>query len=259
MTVSSFSMGKYEVTWDQWACVRYWGKAHGYSFSDRATNQHIGNGTYEYGRGDEPVIFLDWHNAVIWCNAASERFSLKPVYFKDAAFSVPIRDNSRYWSGDPQGSVENPYVDWAAGGYRLPTEAEWEYCARFKDGASWTPASYASGATAGDAAASGIVAWYEVNSGGHKHSAGGKQPNALGLYDMSGNAFEWCWDIFGAYPTTVQIDYRGCSYGVGSSDRIERGGDWYQEADKVSCGARFSGSSGTPSWGDGFRVARSVP
>jgi len=101
-------------------------------------------------------------------------------------------------------------------GYRLPTEAQWEYAAK---GGNGSPGNftYAGSNTVGD------VAWYWDNSGSRTHEVGKKAPNGLGLYDMSGNVWEWCWDWYGHYTSGAKTDPMGASSG---SYRVSRGGGW---------------------------------
>ena len=92
-------------------------------------------------------------------------------------------------------------MDMTKNGYRLPTEAEWEYSARGRDLTNGY--SYA-GSNIVDS-----VAWCSSDSGGTTHAVGGKAPNELGLYDTSGNVFEWCWDFCGTFPSGAQMDPTG--------------------------------------------------
>jgi len=102
-------------------------------------------------------------------------------------------------------------------GYRLPTEAQWEYAAK---GGNGSPGSFTySGSDDPDA-----VAWYDANSGSRTHEVGKKAPNGLGIYDMSGNVFEWCWDWFGSYTSTAKTDPTGV---FSDGRRVLRGGSWF--------------------------------
>lgn len=109
--------------------------------------------------------------------------------------------------------------------FRLPTEAEWEYAARGRNGTSY---KYSGSNSIGE------VAWYTENCRQMPHVVGSKRPNELGLYDMSGNVSEWCWDKYGKYPSSSQIDPTGSSWGT---YKIHRGGSWSSIAKncRVSC------------------------
>lgn len=165
------------------------------------------------GHGDRwPVEGVSWWDAVRFCNALSRREGLTPAYRLDA---------------DAEG------IEWdtSADGYRLPTEAEWEHACR----AGTADARYGR---------LDEIAWYRGNSCERIHDVGGKQPNAWGLYDMLGNVWEWCWDIYDAE--------------VYGSYRVLRGGGWFDE--HWSCRASVRRRSHPTFQVDdvGFRVARSV-
>jgi len=119
-----------------------------------------------------PVERVSWLDAIKFCNALSVHQGLSPCYTINEA-------------------VPTVLLDPAADGYRLPTEAEWEYAAR--GGILTHQYDYAG---APDLASLGAVAWHETNSDGMTHPVGELQPNELGLYDMSGNVIEWCWDAY---------------------------------------------------------------
>ncbi|MDQ2846409.1 MAG: formylglycine-generating enzyme family protein [Actinomycetota bacterium] len=159
--------------------------------------------------GQQPVRDVSWFDAIGCCNALSEREGLAPAY--------EIADQVEW---NPQ-----------AAGYRLPTEAEWEHACR----------ASTSGARYGEL---DNIAWYRANSGERAHDVGGKQPNAWGLYDMLGNVWEWCWDI---YDPEVYGNYR-----------VLRGGGWFDE--HWSCRASVRRRSHPTYRIDdvGFRVARTV-
>jgi formylglycine-generating enzyme required for sulfatase activity len=168
--VGTFQIGKYEVTWNEWVEVRTWAVANGYS--DLA-NVGVGNA------GNHPVNSLSWYDALKWCNAKSQKLGLTPVYKLNGAI---------YKTGEVA-----PSVDALANGYRLPTNAEWEWAAR--GGVSSQGYSF-SGSNDVNA-----VAWYQNNSDGGTKAVGTKAANELGIYDMSGNLGEWCQDfVYNIYP-----------------------------------------------------------
>jgi formylglycine-generating enzyme required for sulfatase activity len=136
-----------------------------------------------------------------------------------------------------------------ANGYRLPTEAEWEYAAKGgKSGDFVVYNEYAGSNTVGD------VGWYNENSGGRTHEVGTKEANELGLFDMSGNVFEWCWDWYGTYPSGAQTDPMGASSGA---NRVRRGGSWGDNGQYLRSALRRDGApSGSGNY-LGFRLLRS--
>ena len=128
-------------------------------------------------------------------------------------------------------------ADWSANGYRLPTEMEymWAAMGATSDGISadivggvntggYTKGYAGSIETGGAQVNIGNYVWYATNSGSTTHPVGTKLPNELGLYDMSGNVWEWCWDWYSSYPAGTQADYRGAASGT---LRVVRGGSWY--------------------------------
>jgi formylglycine-generating enzyme required for sulfatase activity len=161
--------------------------------------------------GDVPVTNVSWLDAVRFCNALSEREGLTPAY------RLAADPDSTGW-------------DESATGYRLPTEAEWEHACR-------------AGTTGPRYGPLDEIAWYRGNSDERIHDVGGKRPNDWGLYDLLGNAWDWCWDIYDAEV------YRGY--------RVLRGGGWFDE--HWSCRASVRRRSHPTFQVDdvGFRVARS--
>lgn len=126
--------------------------------------------------------------------------------------------------------------------FRLPTEAEWEYACR----SGGKPETYSGGGRIDR------VAWYSENSGRRTHRVGTKAPNGLGLYDMSGNVWEWCQDWYGHYPSGHVTDPKGPSSGSG---RVVRGGSWRYYAGICRSANRFSYSPGGSSLSFGLRLS----
>jgi formylglycine-generating enzyme required for sulfatase activity/TolB-like protein len=220
VTVKGFYMGRTEVTQKEWREIM--------GTTVRQQRDKEDKSWPLCGEGDNyPMYYVSWYEAVEYCNKLSLKEGLTPAY---------------------RGSGGSTLCDFNAAGYRLPTEAEWEYAAK---GGNKDPVAYE---YSGGNNVNG-VAWYNGNSGSGTRPVGTKLPNSLGLYDMSGNVWEWCWDWYGNYRGGNQSNPLGpVSAGTG---RVNRGGSWLNDAAHVRSAPR---SRGTPSGRFnylGFRLVRS--
>lgn len=233
VTISSFHIDKTEITYEKWTDVRNWALTHGY------TDLPVGRNGYN-GTANHPVTDVGWYAAIKWCNARSERDGLTPVYYTTFGRTTLCRRGP-----PPPFGLDIDSVNWTANGYRLPTEAEWEFAAR---GGTKSKGYTYSGSDRLD-----TVAWYAQNSGNNTHPVGTKQANELDIYDMSGNVWEWCWDWFEDYRPEALTDPKGESSGP---NHVIRGGSFDIDSNYSRVAWRTVGEH--PSDHGGFRCVRSV-
>ena len=240
VTVSSFQMGQYEVTNLQY--LEFVNEIGLLSALEMNGNRLISddliravmNNTWItlitaqpwlYGE-DSPANYVTWYGAVEYCNWLSEKDGLTKAYI-----------------------VSKDTVDWdrTANGWRLPTEAEWEFAAR--GGIASKGYKYSGSDTADD------VGWYDDNSENKIHSVGLKQANELGLFDMSGNVLEWCWDWYGSdyYSYSASDNPTGPDSGTW---RVQRSGSKYYAMNHIRSSSRDYYSPDNAISSTGFRLAR---
>ena len=203
--IYDFYIGKFEVTQEEWT-------------------QILINNPACFVDSHRPIENISWFEAINYCNRRSELENLSPCY--------TIKGSK-------------VFCNFRANGYRLPTEAEWEFAAR---GGTNSKNYIYSGSNCIDE-----VAWFQDNSSNKTHPVGTKKANELGIFDMSGNVWEWCWDLYGRYPEKMQINPKGSDLG---KLRTRRQGSWNRAKIYSRIGFRETSSPNVKRNSIGFRYAR---
>ena len=238
VTLSAFYLDKYEVTRALWDEVYAWATAHGYSFD----NAGAGTAT------NHPVQTVSWYDVVKWLNARSEKEGRTPVYYTNLA------QTTIYKTG--QVDAPNDMVKWTANGYRLPTEAEWEYAAH----GGTTTRFYTGNCISTDQANyDGRDPWTGCSAGqyrGRTMPVGSFAANPWGLFDMAGNVWEWTWDWHNSYSSSAVTNPKGPAP---RWNRVGRSGGGYDGAFFLRSANRINLNPANKFKDLGFRSALSQP
>ena len=294
--LSPYKLGKTEVTYDLWYKVRTWAESNGYTFANKGkegSHGTVGAAPTEAGK-EQPVTTISWRDCIVWCNAYTE----KTMGEGECVYRKSDSDSTVLKNATDTAACDAAYADMSKKGYRLPTEAEWEYAALWQGsdktnavqyGDVWlTKLNSASGAKK-PIGFSGLTLpdgenwrslrdeltrvavynkWFDGSNWVDQPTAvtktaavKSKDPNAFGLYDMSGNVWEWCFDWYNNNPASndsayeqggIVTDPQGAASGTG---RIRRGGSWSSVATGCAVGSRNGSSPDDRVNNLGFRLA----
>ena len=213
VSLTAYRIGETEVTQELWQAVM--GNNPSYF---QGTSYPPESGEVQKKR---PVEEVSWYECIAFCNELTKQAGLgesECLYYSDA-------DYTKVYTREDAGAINEVHLYTAMNkkGFRLPTEAEWEWAAKGGANVKW--------AGTNDKDTLGNYAWFYKNSNRKTHQVKLKLPNGYGLYDMTGNVEEWCWDRYDNLPDPLPADYAGAAFS--RDGRVCRGGEWLSEAEKV--------------------------
>ena len=240
VTLSDYYMARHEVTVKDYLAFTKDNDEHLPEWLGKGSKYNIqGGGDDHYKKLDKalqgdkyPIVGVSWYNAIAYCNWLSDQEGYQKVY---SIVGTKVT------------------VNWKANGYRLPTEAEWEYAGRSRGKDQKWAGTSAESQLSSYANGSGKTDGYEYTS-----PVGTFKANDLGLFDMSGNVWEWCWDWYDIYYYKKSTNTNPIGPSTGAS-RVQRGGSWLYVPARLRCASRYSVTPGSRYSNSGFRLSRAAP
>lgn len=250
--IRSFKINKFETSYQLWFEIRTIGEKMGYKFANpgqEGTGGRRGRLPTDEGK-NLPVTTISWRDAIVWCNALSEICGFDCAYkFRGEV----LRDST------DSAKCDLAECDLTSNGFRLPTEAEWEYAARKQKDGTYQRGDFPSGVLTikqNLENGGGDVAWFDGNATEAQSVGSTQAPNALGVFDMSGNILEFCWDWFAPYSSVKKgVAAVGPAYGY---ERVCRGGSWSPYASFILAGDRYGYTSDEAYNYLGFRFVQTI-